>query len=347
MRNVTLCAARRQWKGAIDRLLERGLVRVDWGSVRALRRLDGAHEAGVLHLGWAPDGQTLITVSCDRSARVWSAADFSLITTLAAGCRSVYSVRYKPDGVVVATCGGDGRTCLWCTQTWALLRTLTGDTDEAWRQRWGKPAITWDCAWEPEDGALLVTVSQDKTARVFSTSSWAQLCTLRGHLDDVLSCAWAPGKGGTLVTTSADCTAIVWDTSTWSQLHALLGQTDWVRASAFYSPCGKTLLTVSDDGTVMVYRTADWSVRHRFKAHDTYVYGAAWAPDGSFVTCGGDNKAKAWSIVQEGHGSCNVEQVMTLDGHTSWVHAVAFSPTRAGVFATASNDRSVMVWADV
>ena len=64
------------------------------------------------------------------------------------------------------------------------------------------------CAWAP-DGSVLVTASQDNTARVWSAGDWSCLAPLTGHTGEVMACAWAPDSSA-LVTASSDGKARVW-----------------------------------------------------------------------------------------------------------------------------------------
>jgi len=53
----------------------------------------------------------------------------------------------------------DGTVCLWDTGDWSYLCTLTARTE-----------VANSCAFAP-DGGTLVTVSDDRTARVWATRS--------------------------------------------------------------------------------------------------------------------------------------------------------------------------------
>ena len=62
---------RRQWRETVDALRRRGALRLHYEALRVVRELAG-HAEGVRACAWAPDGSALVTVSLDRTARVWS-----------------------------------------------------------------------------------------------------------------------------------------------------------------------------------------------------------------------------------------------------------------------------------
>lgn len=94
-------------------------------------------------------------------------------------------------------------------------------------------------------------VSNDKTAKVWSTTDWGLETTLVGHTNGVQHCAFSP-DGDKLVTSSWDKTAIVWETSNWSNVQVLSGHGNYVFCSAF-APNGCSLVTASSDGKVRVW----------------------------------------------------------------------------------------------
>jgi WD40 repeat protein len=60
------------------------------------------------------------------------------------------------------------------------------------------------------DGSLIVTASDDMTARVWDAASGKVMAVLRGHESYALSAAFTP-DGSSIVTGSDDRTARIWD----------------------------------------------------------------------------------------------------------------------------------------
>merc|ERR1712048_894643 len=90
------------------------------------------------------------------------------------------------------------------------------------------------------DGSLVVTASQDRTARVWNAYSGECVYKIAGHTDAVFS-ACLSHNGKFLVTGSADFTARLWsltpneETGELPCLHVFEGHRDIVRCAVFSS----------------------------------------------------------------------------------------------------------------
>lgn len=93
------------------------------------------------------------------------------------------------------------------------------------------------------DGTRIVTTSNEKTARVWDTSTGASLAELNGHMETLQSASFSP-DGTRIVTASDDKTARVWDASTGASLAELKGHVFGV-TSASFSPDGTRIVTTS------------------------------------------------------------------------------------------------------
>lgn len=172
-----------------------------------------------------------------------------------------------------------------------------------------------------DDGRLLLSVSNDQTARVWDFGTGETKAELRGH-EHVVECAvFAPtnayaaireltgitangaaagaGAGGAgaradagryAATGSRDKTIKLWDTGSGQCLRTLVGHDNWVRALIFH-PSGKFLLSASDDKTVKVWDLATGRCTKTLDAHGHFVTCAAWGR----ATVGGGGGAGAGS----------------------------------------------------
>ena len=104
------------------------------------------------------------------------------------------------------------------------------------------------------DGTRVVTVSDDKTARVWDAATGKLLTSPLEHQDWVRSAAFSP-DGTRVVTASDDGTARVWDAATGKPLTGPLEHQDRVKSAAF-SPDGTRVVTASEELTARV-----WDVR--------------------------------------------------------------------------------------
>ena len=153
------------------------------------------------------------------------------------------------------------------------VHTLTGHT-----------AGVWDVQYAPDGRTLLLTASDDNTARVWNTVDGQEIAVLEGHTDKVWHANFAPDANH-IATAGLDGTARLW------QLVLFRG-----------APAGEAIQT----GEL---------------AHDGPVYDARFSPDGMrVVTAGGDNVARIWDVTSDkvidlkGHTAAVITAQFSPDG---------------------------------
>jgi WD40 repeat protein len=188
--------------------------------------------------------------------------------------------------------------------------------------------------WSP-DGARVVTVSDDGTARVWSADGAGRPVVLRGHEGPVVVAAWSP-DGARVVTGSADRTARVWSADGSGSPVVLAGHEGRVVAVAV-SADGKRVLTASRDATARVWSLDGAGAPVVLKGHAGPLTAAVWSADGErVITASEDATARVWSA--DGKGA-----PLVLAGHTSDVLCVAVNVHDQRVVTT-SRDRTARVW---
>jgi WD40 repeat protein len=150
------------------------------------------------------------------------------------------------------------------------------------------------------DGALVATVSDDKTAQVWDAATGAPIGKPLRHDDRVRSAAFSP-DGKWVVTASDDKTAQVWDAATGVPIGKPLQHEGSVNSAAF-SPDGAEVVTASADKTARVWTgpplapnivatackmlgdhdTANLSTRYGIDVKDPICTGEEPAPDTSY-----------------------------------------------------------------
>jgi WD40 repeat protein len=186
------------------------------------------------------------------------------------------------------------------------------------------------------DGRLIVTASEDGTARVWNGDGSGEPVILKGHQDGVVSASFSP-DGKRIVTASYDKTACVWNSDGSGVPVILKGHEGWLFGASFGPDGKKSIVTASGDHTARVWDTDGSGEPVILKGHEGVVDSAGFSPDGKRVVTGSwDNTARVWNA--DGSG-----ETVILTGHQNPVVSASFSPDGKRV-VTASEDNSARVW---
>jgi WD40 repeat protein len=258
---------------------EDGLVGI-W-DVATGRRLHWLHHPdGVASAVFDPSGRQVLTACWDGRVRIWNARNGQVVDWFGVAGGEPSFAAFSPDGRRVVTTSSDG--------TVRLQRMPTGETiaDQQLERgvetaafssdgnrlvtTAGKDAQLWDtstgrridlighadfvnsAAFSP-DGSLVVTASNDDTARVWDVKTGRELRVLRGHTGPV-SAAVFERDGKRVLTASDDTTAREWDTD----FGATLRHKGWVLGVAF-DDAGTHLATTDDSGVIRTSSAPAWS----------------------------------------------------------------------------------------
>lgn len=225
----------------------------DWQLLHTLAEPNG-HTGPVQVVVFSPNGKLLASGSDDASIRIWRVDDGTYLRSLLAHSASVWGLAFSPDGRLLASGANrpgerDTDVLLWdvtggpgqpsSNEPAGVLRRFSGHSD-------GVQSV----AFSP-DGTLLVSTSQDETARIWSVNDLQLLQVLPGHLRGAGWAAFAP-NGQALAVASGDGQVRIWRVQDGKLLRALAGHADWVSSVAF-SADGRLLASGSADGTVRLW----------------------------------------------------------------------------------------------
>jgi formylglycine-generating enzyme required for sulfatase activity len=178
-------------------------------------------------VAFSPGGDTILTGSRDKTARLWDLKGNTL-QVLKGHTDNVWSVAFSPGGDTILTGSWDKTARLWDLKG-NILQVLKGHTGRV-------TSVAFSTG-----GDTILTGSNDKTARLWDLKG-NTLQVLKGHNYWVMSVAFSPG-GDIILTGSRDKTARLWDLKG-NTLQVLKGHTRYITSVAF-SPGGDTILTGS------------------------------------------------------------------------------------------------------
>lgn len=305
---------------------------------------------------------SLLAIPCRPAP---AADDPEPVFTLAANAGGfIGSAQFSADGKKIFTDGVKPNFGIWDAKTGKVTRSLelpdsyvTGfSADGALGVGFAKNAmVVWDLdtgkqlvemkghteivldARISADGKLVVSGSQDKTARVWEVKTGKLVTTLTGHKGPVASVGF--NADGTRVATGSYFGEIkIWDVKTgkeqldlkgmstsnnptrfsaddkhivsprmdspavWSakdgkELQEFKGHKSWCRTAAFNS-IGDKIVTAGLDKTARVWDVKTGKVLYTFN-HDAEVRSAIFSPDGAQVLTISQGKARVWRLPSE------------------------------------------------
>ncbi|MBW4471307.1 MAG: hypothetical protein KME45_13010 [Stenomitos rutilans HA7619-LM2] len=309
----------------------------------------------ILAVAFSPDGKLLAASDISYEVHIWQVSDSKKLLTCKAKDGWAWSVAFSPDKRLLAS-SANGTIHLWDLHTGDCVQTLQGYTSRV-----------FSLAFDPT-GTYLASGNEDPQVRIWNVATGALTAVLTGHTDEVHSVAFSP-DGRLLASGSYDRTIKLWDMSNLAQesevrshepevktqnsklktqnfpphssLLTLTDHADWVWSIAF-SPDGRTLASSSSDRTIKLWNMETQQCYKTLVGHAEAVRSIAFATSpgsglhGACLVSGSDDHTvRLWND----SGDC----LRVLQGHTSWISAVAFSPA-GSLLASGSEDQSVRLW---
>jgi len=190
------------------------------------------------------------------------------------------------------------------------------------------------------DGKLVITASDDETARIWEVRSGQIVAELHGHRGIVSYAAFSPDSR-LVVTASGDNTARIWEARSGAMRAELAHESSrpserWVWKAAF-SPNGQLVITAGWDGTARIWDTTTGNIVAVLPGHSGGVTGAVFSPDGEHVVTG-----SLWTTAHIWEARSG-RRLVDLQGHTAEVTSAEFNAAGTRV-VTASRDKTARVW---
>lgn len=341
--------------GAID-----GTIRILDTATKTPQALLRGHDSPVMAVAYAPDGQTLYSLSfLDGALKIWDLTSRSDADLLTQGAGIIYAVEFSPVGRTLAVPDQDGSVKLWDPASRTITRRLAGHPEPV------------SCLAYSPDGRTLAAADNSKKLLLWDVATGKTLAELQ-HANQILSLGFSKGgrfvaaaeigsgdvhiwniaqrrkaktvsgthakfsPDGRLLAVALNNTVQLWETSSWRPLSPLTGFTAQVHRLAF-SPDGKKLVAGDHAGTVWLWDMVNRRSIANRRAHATTVESVAFSPNGRRIaTAGYENAVKLWDAAL-------LQEVATFNGHEGYVTAVAFS-SDGDTLASASADATVRLW---
>jgi len=288
------------------------------------------HSNGVRTATFSPDGNSVVTTSDDRTARVWNVAAEPVSVTLQlptsqlpADYTYTTSADFSPDGKFIAVSRRDGLI--------AIAESTSGKT----RQVLQPPgASVWSVRFDRE-GNRIVSGSASGELIIWELASGAKIPLPRQPRS--ITSAEFSADGRFIVASSADSTARVWDAFKLREVLILKGHDKNVLSAAF-SPDGKLIATSSDDESVRLWSTA--AIPSVVHSADYGIEAAAISADGkNFVVGTFDGRIILYAIGEDYRLMLIIETPAEFGDITS----VAFADNRDTVLFAGANG-AVKIW---
>ncbi len=269
-----------------------------------LRLETGMHTAMIHNISVDARHQLLLTVSDDKTARLWSPGDGRLIRVLRPPIGSghegqLYAGALSPDGTIAAIGGytgydwdGSDSIYLFDTGSGKLFRRLTG-----------LPDVITSLQFSPDGGTLAAGLSGQGGIRVWRTGDWSPAWSDAAYGDSVNALAFSPS--GDLVAASYDGYLRSYDRQGGLKQAKVKAPGGTRPFSVAVSPDGRRIAVGYDDtdrvdvvawDTLQLLASADVTGVNAAMAH------VAWSPDGGTLFAGnmasdnlGRRFIRAWS----------------------------------------------------
>ncbi len=246
----------------------------------------------------------------------------ALMRVLRGHTDAVSDCAFSADGRFVATASEDASVRLWDVHTGALRLNMPTS---------GQSQYSCDIS---RDGKWLISGGRQRM------SLWdieRGVCVRRfGQNDPIFSVNFHPDNQRVLAV-SDDNTIRLWNAHTGQELHCATMPPSQAPRAVAYNADGSLFCSAHVDGSLRIRRTDTFEVISQQELPMRHLCAVAFSPDDHFIAVGSENHSVM--IVD----AFDQEPARSLQGHTSEVHAVAFSPG-GNWLASGGADGKLYLW---
>jgi WD40 repeat protein len=346
---------------------------------RKVAELHGNSTYQVTSAAVSTNEKWIFTTNEEYTVLVWEAATGNVVTKLPRDENRLGRKKVSPDGKWLYTHNYNGSVGIWMTTgnvyaKWQAFSKTKEDCKTS-AENWvgsghTSPVFNVGCS---NDGKLVVSAGEDKTAIVWDVKTKKIKIGLYGHTGRVVKASFSPDSKW-VVTGSYDGTARVWEVSTGVNVAVLRGH-KYIVGNVAFSPDGKWVVTSAEklrlwettwrpkiviDQKPESMENAVFSPNGHFIATSSYkttwvrnaatgvpvckklpgtidgIGSAVFTPDARWIVTKRESKAFIWETTTG-------KQVARLHEHASTIRSAAFSPNGKWII-TASDDNTARIW---
>ena len=290
------------------------------------------------------DGKQLISASNDKTIRVWDIQTGKTVRMLrgqigAGNEGQIYAAALSGDNQWLAVGGWMGPSQHYKLEEVCIIRLIHFPTGQIKQLLKGHDNIINSLNFS-SDNTRLISVSSDKTARIWDITSGSTLHTLQGHTERIIASAFSPDNQ-LAVTGSDDHTLKLWQVTDGSLQATLEGHSDKVKSVAF-TPDGHYILSGSDDKTIRLWNGKTGDFIKVMARQNLTVVSLSVSLDGTVVLTGqglgnGDCINNIFSIPSG-------KSISRFTKHNNIVLATAISPDGTTAATGGGNDKEIWLW---
>jgi WD40 repeat protein len=222
------------------------------------------HTKGVKSVNYSPDGKKIVSASFDHTAIIWDATigqqlyvldSYDTDHHINAPTNGINTAIFSPDGKTIITAAGDNTAKLWDVESGKLIRSFSDQINSNRKdKKKGKknienqfkghsgPVIS---ASFSTDGNSILTVSKDRTAKLWEVSSGKVLHTFSG-LNWLNPIAIFSPDNKNIITVTNDRKIKKWDIISGEIIDSLLGHKREI-VTIMFQPKTNVLLSISEN----------------------------------------------------------------------------------------------------